>query len=198
VGIATPAAESIRPDYRTLQLPVVHHQPSADQNERGTGSSSRPPAFSPLCHHGLHDRSRSQSSLACRLGLNHKPLRAKGAAPGRRRVELGVAKSRILPLPKLTVQRTLRKGGTIQRPRATPNGQTENDIVRSRLTKAHCPPIDRPIVVKRGMTLSSRPCPLAAMLRPQFGLAFVRPDRLARFGGLCHLRLPSGSGRREF
>jgi hypothetical protein len=41
----------------------------------------------------------------------------------------------------------------------------------------------------RGLPLSGRPRPLAPMLRPQFGLAFVRPDRLARFGGLCHLGL---------
>jgi hypothetical protein len=41
--------------------------------------------------------------------------------------------------------------------------------------------------LKRGMTLSSRPRPLAPMLRPQFGLAFVGPDRLARFGGVLHL-----------
>ena len=43
----------------------------------------------------------------------------------------------------------------------------------------------------RGLPLSGRPRPLAPMLRPQFGLAFVRPDRLARFGGLCHLGLRS-------
>jgi len=89
------------------------------------------------------------------------------------------------------MQRALREEGTIQRPDATPDGQTGNDIVRSRLTKAHCPPIDWPIVVKRGMALSSRPRPLAPMLRPQFGLVFVRPDRLAGFGGRFHLGLRS-------
>jgi hypothetical protein len=50
-------------------------------------------------------------------------------------------------------------------------------------------------VVKRGMALSSRPRPLAPMLRPQFGLAFVRPDLLAGFGGLLHLGLRSGRHR---
>jgi hypothetical protein len=34
---------------------------------------------------------------------------------------------------------------------------------------------------------ASRPRSLAPMLRPQFGLAFVRPDGLARFGGLLQL-----------
>jgi hypothetical protein len=41
---------------------------------------------------------------------------------------------------------------------------------------------------------SSRPRPLAPMLRPEFGLPFVRPDRLARFGSLFRLGLRSGWG----
>jgi hypothetical protein len=49
------------------------------------------------------------------------------------------------------VQRALRQWGTIQRPYATPDGQTEDDTVHSRLTKAHLSPIQPPIGVKRGV-----------------------------------------------
>jgi len=76
-----------------LDRPVSHRHPRL----------SLAPAFAAT--------SRFQNSLACRLGLNHKPLRARGAAPGRRRVELGVAKSRILPLPKLTRAANPSEGG---------------------------------------------------------------------------------------
>jgi hypothetical protein len=46
-------------------------------------------------------------------------------------------------------------------------------------------PADRGETDGRG--LSGRPRPLASMLRPEFSLAFVGSDRLARFGGVLHL-----------
>jgi len=50
-------------------------------------------------------------------------------------------------------------------------------------------------IVREGHGLASRPRPLAAVFRPEFGPAFVRPDCLARFCGLLHLRLRCGWDR---
>jgi hypothetical protein len=44
--------------------------------------------------------------------------------------------------------------------------------------------------------LLGRPRPLAPRLRPQFGLAFIGSDRLARFSDLFHWRLRSAWDRR--
>jgi hypothetical protein len=54
----------------------------------------------------------------------------------------------------------------------------------------------RPLCVKRGVGLSGRPRPLAAVFRPEFGPAFVRPDCLARFAVFCIWGLRSEMGRR--
>jgi hypothetical protein len=78
------------------------------------------------------------------------------------------------------MQRAFKKGALSSVPTQRPMVKTENDTVRSRQTRT-------PIVVKLGIRLSGRPRPLAAVFRLEAGLAFVRPDCLARFCGLLHL-----------
>jgi len=48
VGIATAEPDSIGPGYRELGPTIVRRRPSADRRRPGAGSSSRPPASSPL------------------------------------------------------------------------------------------------------------------------------------------------------
>jgi hypothetical protein len=100
------------------------------------------------------------------------------------------SRSRAYPCTRSLPAGKSSKTSTVQRFFATPDEETSTWTVPFQADKR----LGLPIAAKSGPELSGRPRSLAPMLRPQFDLAFVRPDRPARFSGLLHLGAPMRIG----
>jgi hypothetical protein len=98
---------------------------------------------------------------------------------------VGVAQSRIPVYPKLAGRQALEDEHCPAFLRNARRGNVDLDCS----FQAH-KRLGLPLAAKGGPELSGRPRSLAPMLRPQFGLAFVGPDRLAGLVGLLHLGAP--------